>query len=199
MQKSTKLVVGLLVAVAYRGAMAKDILGSLWVGEPKTYVNGRLTCSPDPADNPERRPSQPVKGYPFLTPYLYIKKVGSTGFRIFENDNCGGIFGFDGGHTRDGLGHRDVNLLTEGYFFYHKDGKVFSRTGTEVGTIASDRIEIFEGKAHSTDFEYLLMEIKPDGTLGFYSDFRISGYVTPNHPHGSRFEHAAIYSPRDHN
>lgn len=194
MKKLVRLLVGVMISAFTSQTWAKGILGSVWIGEPKTYVNGKLICSPDPEDNPERRPHEPVKGYPELVPYLYIKKVGANGFRILEDDNCGGLFGFDGDHSSRRYTHSYPQFFTEGFFFYYRGNRVFSRLGEEVGTITENRIEITEGGAKNTDFEYILIEIKPDGNLSFYSDFRIHGYVTPEHPHGSRFEHAAIYS-----
>ncbi len=94
-------------------------------------------------------------------------------FRIEENDSCSSWFGFD----------------SMGYVFQQRGSDVFDyNTGTKVGAINGNKIEINGGGYGNTKVSKMTIELQADGTLKFYAKF-----TNKNKP-GS-FEQWGTYTP----
>lgn len=195
--KSLKIFAFLMVSFAVPPmASAEGLIGSKWIGEAKLSVNGKLKCSGDPKDNPEERPTgfTPIGG---MTPFLRIDKISNEWFRIVESDNCGGVFGFDGG-TGEDYTQGNPQKLVDGYAFARRGNTIFDKLGNIVGSISPDgqKMEIRGGGSGETKFIFISMEVQADGKMKFYAKFK-TAVVYPQFPLGAVLEHSAIYAPRD--
>jgi hypothetical protein len=161
------------VASVFFGFVSKaDIIGSVWVGQPKIAIDETMLCSPDPQDKPRWEPS------PYGTAYLKITKWNDGWFRIEEEDNCSSWFGFD----------------SVEYVYQQQGSKLLDLSGKVVGTVTATSIDISNSGAHSTKIIQMKIEIQADGNAKFYAKFT-NDAANKYYPPPGIFEQSGVYTP----